>query len=85
MSARVPAAAVVVLAAGCGEDPQLAKADEVARTYLRVAATGDAERVCARCGRAEPCARAASAALCKLRSRLLQKMFAEQWVVGTLP
>ena len=47
MSARVPAAAVVVLAAGCGEDPQLAKADEVARTYLRAAARGDAERVCA--------------------------------------
>src|SRR5215212_1485607 len=59
MSARVVAAAVVVLAAGCGQDSttglssesppdaeQLVKADEIARTYLRAAASGDAERVC---------------------------------------
>jgi hypothetical protein len=51
---------VAVLAAGCGQDSntglpyepppdaeQLVKADEVARTYLRAAARGDAERVCA--------------------------------------
>jgi len=56
----VLAAAVVVLAAGCGQDSktglpyesppdaeQLVKADEIARTYLRAAASGDAERVCA--------------------------------------
>jgi len=58
MSARVLVAAVVVLAAGCGQDSntglpyepppdaeQLVKADEVARTYLLAAARGDAERL----------------------------------------
>jgi hypothetical protein len=49
MSARALAAAAAVFAAGCaeGSQEQLARADDVARAYLRAAANGDAKRLCA--------------------------------------
>jgi hypothetical protein len=59
MSARVLAAAVALMASGCGQDMntgvdprppdagQLIQANDVTREYLLAASNGDAERLCA--------------------------------------